>query len=91
MVKVIDINTGKESKKVPSKKVRALLWSRLLVFLRSGLLSIHVADTKLNQSELDAMIEIWLEELVEEEKNRKRKATKERVRKRRSNEKGLDT
>jgi len=89
--KVIDIKTGKVSKKGYNRKVKAQLWDKMFQLMKAGLLGVVIADTRLTKAELDAMVEVWLEEIVVEDKDRKRRETAERLRKRRAKERITNT
>ncbi len=89
--KVIDIKTGKVSKKGHNRKVKAELWDKMFQLMKAGLLGVVIADTRLTKAELDAMVEVWLEEIVLDSKAKKRWETTQRLRKRRAIEKETKT
>lgn len=88
---VIDINTGKPSIKGYNRKVKAALWTKMFQLMKAGLLGVVIADTKLTKNELDAMVEVWLEEIAIEEKAKSSVKSKLRMRKHRASKKSLDT
>ena len=89
--KVIDIKTGKVSKKGYNRKVKAQLWEKMFQLMKAGLLGVVIADTKLTKVELDAMVEVWLEEIAIEEKDKRKLKHAQRMRKSRANEDETNT
>ncbi len=81
---IFDIKTGKRAKKPNTNKVKAKLWDKLYRLMSEGLLGVVIAETRLSKSELNAMVELWHEEIAKEDKVKKRAKSKERMQKHRT-------
>ena len=84
MTDVIDIITRKKKTLRVRPKVKAKQWDKLMEWIDSGLITITVAGTVLEKSEMKAFGETLNAEVAETERVRKRLMIKKRVRKYRS-------
>lgn len=84
---IYDIKTGKKARQPNTNTIKAKLWDRLYRLLSEQILGVVIDESRLTKAELNAMVELWEEEIAEEVIDKRRVKTKVRMRKHRSSKK----